>query len=67
MQNRDESVGSVNIPTPPTPTEQVIPQSGSPMHSGLLCQCSYSPSSQMYTPYGVPQSDGATCLGTPTE
>lgn len=67
QQNGEESVGSVNMPTPLVLTEQVTPQFGSPTRSGLLRQISYSPSSQRFSLYGVPSPIGAASPSVPTE
>lgn len=60
-------MGLVNMPSPLVRIEQVTPQSGSPTHSGLLRQRSYSPSSRRFSPYGVPQSASAASPGAPTK
>lgn len=67
MQMEDESVGPINMPSPLAPTKRVVPQYGSPTRSGLLHPRSYSPSLQRCSPYEVPQSNGATSPGAPTE
>lgn len=66
MQNNgDESVGSVNMPTPPAPTEQVTPTSGSPSRRDLMRQRSFS-STQHFAPYGTQSVVGVSNSGTPT-
>lgn len=73
QNNGEESVGSLNMPAHPAPTEVVNPLPGSPTHglpthSGLLCPRAYSPSSaQRFSPYGVPLAPGVASPGTPTE
>ena len=65
QQNGDESVGSVNMPTHTTPTEQVTPIFGSPPYRGLMRQRSFSPM-QRFAPYGAPSMAGASSPGAPT-